>query len=184
MITEPQYWKNEIFKCALYLSEKVDQRRWNSVSVGYLERASMSACYGVRKLFESNYISSCEFNMPIPLRVHPSLGKGITSENWRQMELHYDLTSSVAKDYKFSFLCNQFIHSFVFIPVVKGAADFGLKGIAFNSDRSKKNALYYIDIWDLIDSLARYGGGYVGRPEAYKYCPDRGLVLANNSNSD
>lgn len=178
MITEPQYWKTEILNCASFLRDKIDQKRWGSVSIGYLERITMSACYGARKLYESGYIDENDFHTPIQLRVHSTLGKGITSKNWRDLNLHYDLNCSSIENHKYSFLCNQFIHSFVFIPVLKSEADRGLQGIAFNSDRSKKNSLFYIDIWNLIDVLAKLGDGYIGRPTIFNIGPNGGLVLA------
>lgn len=182
MITEPQYWKTEILNCASSLRDKIDQKRWSSVSIGHLERMTMSACYGVRKLYESGYIDETKFHEPIQLRNHPTLGKGITSENWRDIDLYYDLKNSYVEDHKFSFLCNQFIHSFVFIPVLKGGSDNGLQGIAFNSDRSKKNSLYYVEIWKLIDALAKSGDGYIGRPTIFNVGSNGELTLSDNQN--
>lgn len=178
MITEPEYWKSEILNCATSLRDKIEQQRWPRSSVGHLERTVMTACYGARKLHEAGHVDRDQFHAPVSVRVHSSLGSRITSENWRELDLHYDLNNAIQVQRKLSFVCNQLIHSFVFMPILSSASNKGLSGIAFNSDRSSRDSLYYLETWALIDALAQIGDGYVGRPTIFNVGPNGELNLA------
>lgn len=164
MISSPQFWKSQIFDGASELRDKIEQKQWPSRSVGRLERIIMTSCYAIRKLYEAGYIDDEVYHEEIPLRQFNVKNQGLSEKDWCNIGQLYDLERSKKIEKKFSYFCNQMIHSRIFFPIVRSPDDKGLFGVAFNSDRTSKHSLYYIQVWDLIDSLAKAGDGYVGKP--------------------
>lgn len=178
MITQPKYWKLQILDCASQLRDKASQKQWTEISIGYLERIVMTACYSSRKLYESGHIEKDIFYSSISMTVHKSLGNKINENNWRKLDLLYCLDNADKIEKDFCYVCNQIIHSYVFMPVLKGKNDKGLAGIAFNSDKSSKKYLFYLELWTLIGILGECGNGYIGKPTIFNVGPNGELNLA------
>ena len=87
---------------------------------------------------------------------------------------NYDLKKGEDENIQIGYLLNQIIHSFSFIPVLNRDQK-GLRGLLFNSDRSKNECLYHIEIRKIIDIIVYISNGSIS---SAKYIFENGeLVL-------
>lgn len=165
-------------KMASELRDKGYQKRWTNQSSGRLERIVMLSCYAARKLSESGHIKNDSFQAELDLRVYKSHDGSFPLDDWTRPDVYYDLSKWSHEKRAFSFVCNQIIHSKIFLPVLKSGSDKGLKGLVFNSDKTSRRSLYFVDLWDLIPILAKIGDGYIGKPTIFNVGPNGELSLA------
>ncbi|OOF10197.1 hypothetical protein BZG82_08265 [Salinivibrio sp. PR5] len=65
MISESQYWKDDLAKNVEFIHKKLFQTVWRDASYANLEKRIMLSCYIVRKLSESNKITKELFTEPV-----------------------------------------------------------------------------------------------------------------------
>ena len=161
MISESQFWIKDLQKNVKFLHSKLDQRVWRGSSFVALEKRIMLSCYIVRKLFESNKVVPREFNAPVALYAYRGNGKIVDFLNSHRVDELYDIQTPETITKPFSFVINQIIHSFVFTFALD--APNQVVGIIFNSDKSKKNSLFFLKLQDLIDVLSPIAHCYIGK---------------------
>lgn len=104
----------------------------------------MLGCFSVRKLIESKKVSDDVANRTIELKSFPAIGKPVTFLNWHRIPDLYDADAPRADSLRTVDLCNQVVHSYVFLPV------FGVNGrlasVLFASDRVRNRRLYSLKV--------------------------------------
>ncbi|MBF0342692.1 MAG: hypothetical protein HQL06_00525 [Nitrospirae bacterium] len=153
MIWESWPWKRELFRIASRLEKRKQQKKWPEPSLAKVEMEMFFAAYSLRKLFEAAKISDNTTTSQFDVKVYDFIGTNVTKLNWHKIDKHYDLTKSVHSKKEALFICNQLIHSYVFVLLFEETG--GLSGIYFCSDRERHKHLYLLDIDDLISYLVK-----------------------------
>jgi hypothetical protein len=143
MIYESTPWKEELLKAAVRLKRKSTQKRWTARSSFVVERDIMVSAYAIRKLLEAHKLSD-ELQFLQVETIQYSL-VGDVPDAWNRHEFYdsYDLESGVATHLPVRELCNQIIHSWVFILSATEAGN-EFDGIFVCSDRARRSYLYFI----------------------------------------
>lgn len=110
-----------------------------------LERYVFWAAFVIRKLAEANKLSDEFEEERFEVERFPRIDQSRLQDflNWDTIEKFYDLSGSTKQEQAGLWLCNQFIHSFVFLPEVDDAQ--ALTALYFNSDHSRSEWLFRID---------------------------------------
>jgi hypothetical protein len=117
MIWEPSLWKSDLLRKARDLRIRKTQTRWPEASLANLEKSLMVGFYSVRKLIEADKVATSIKRETIALIEYPATGKKVTKLNWHRVEELYDLNKPKTVTRNALFICNQFVHSFVFLTV-------------------------------------------------------------------
>lgn len=161
MISESEYWKKDLQKNVVFFHDKLYQKRWSQSSFAALEKRIMLSCYIVRKLYESNKIPKKLFDSDLSLHSYKNKGVVVDLLNSHKFDELYELEKPNKISKPFSYVINQIIHSYTFIFTFESKNK--LNGLAFNSDRSKKNELYMLKLTDFVDALSPIAECFVGR---------------------
>ena len=78
--------------------------------------------------------------------------------NWHRIDELYDFSTSNIEKISLKFICNQLIHSYVFMTSFNENSQ--LTGILFSSDRYRNKKLFSVDINDVIGILRKVGSNY------------------------
>ncbi|MEZ0259523.1 MAG: hypothetical protein ACAH80_00845 [Alphaproteobacteria bacterium] len=150
MIYESSYYKNELQAIASRMRKRLQQKRWTDRSFFLLEKDVFYSFYIIRKLIEAPAkISSKTVNLKIKLSFYkPTNVKPNYLNRFEFYEL-YNLEKPNPIQKKLGFICNQFVHSYIFCPDFSEDGKF--LGLFFNSDFERKNGLYQIRIKDVIN---------------------------------
>gem|GEM_PF-6022089 len=141
----------------------------------------------------TNKIGSTKFN----LKVYENSGRKVTLMNNHRFDENYELEKSKVAKRDLKFLINQFVHSYVFVPVISIVDEKVLKsmenenltedeiaeiyedsekeltGIFVNTDANKNDFLFEIDINSIIEIFKKVGECNVTRVEM-KFNPKKG----------
>ncbi len=115
----------------------------------------MLGFYAIRKLIEARKISDDVATRAVVLSSHPTRGKPITRLNWHRLAELYDLEKGRKESRHLPFVCDQIIHSYVFMPSVSPR---GLEGILFASDRQKNERVFGLSADRLVELFDVVGG--------------------------
>jgi hypothetical protein len=153
MIWESGPWRGELAKVADRLERRLTQRRWTEQTGFLIERDVMVSAYAIRKLHEAWKVSNEVATAPIPVQRHPLIGQAPDILKTDNLDA-YDFENVMATTLPLRELCNQFIHSYVFVLSVADDGS-GLDGIFVASDRERRRALYHVGAADLIEAFRR-----------------------------
>lgn len=160
MITESEYWKNDLKKNVSFFHSKLSQTRWREESYAALEKRIMISCYIVRKLAESNKITNELFNQNIRVFSYKNTGTVPDLMNSHKIDELYEVDNPIETEKQLSYIVNQIIHSFTFRFVFKYPNK--IEGFVFNSDRSKRKEIYMVKLKDFIQALSPIAQCYIG----------------------
>ena len=158
MISESRYWKDELLKVARKLAGRTKQTRWSEASLVALEKDVFVSFYAIRKLIEGQKITSHLAKRMIEISCYPNTGRLVHILNRRDVHEFYDLSSKKRARVSLSFLCNQMIHSYVFLPGFN--TKNRLASILFNSDYQRNKSLFQLPIRSTIQLLQAVGHDY------------------------
>lgn len=157
MIWESGPWKRELLASARALDGIRKKRRSESRSFQF-ERSIFLCAYIMRKLSESQKLSSSWDERVIPCIFHPLKGRRPDFLNWHRIEELFDLDVSEARGVSARDLCNRIIHSFVFMEVA--ASRVGLVGFFFTSDKARRQGLWYVELEVFLKLVRDTGRDY------------------------
>jgi hypothetical protein len=166
VIHDSSYWKDSLSKHAEMLNAKLEQRVWRESSFSKVEQSVMLSCYIVRKLSEAKKIADAKFQRPMRMRAFCATGKTVDVLNNHKIDALYHLANGVDVTRTLSYIANQIIHSFVFVPVFESPGK--IHGIAFNSDRSKGKELYMLELRPLIEAFAACADSYINKTTYFR----------------
>jgi len=160
MIFESAYWKRDLVRRASLLGRNMAQRRWSEASFAKFEQTVMIGFYSVRKLVEAAKLTDALVREPVSTRRYLSKGIPVTRFNSHRLEELYDLDSPARRDLSLLDLCHQFVHSYVFTPVLDESSR--LTAIWIASDRQRSRALIGVDVKTVIGIFEKVGNDEVG----------------------
>ncbi len=156
MIEQAKYWRKFLIKTAKNLEKRYRQKRWSARSYYNLEKEVFLGFFSIRKLKESYLVNQSLISNNHVVRSFPRVSTPLTiikDPNHFLNNYHpfkgKDCTLSL-KD-----LCNQFIHSFYFSPLIP--ENIGLMGFYFSSDWDKSKTVYYIQLIKVIEIFMSVG---------------------------
>lgn len=164
MIWESKYWKDDLLRSASFLKKKMMQHRWPESTKAIFEKNIMIGFYVIRKLLEAKKLSGKTSQYTFSAISYYCKDKNVNILNWHKVLELYDMDKGVKETLNLWYVANTIIHSFVFIGVF-GENDY-IEAVMFNSDRSKNNKLYSIDLNDIIKIFEVAGNDY---PEHIEY---------------
>jgi len=123
-----------------------------------LERLIFMTAYSMRKLWESEKLSTSWNTARLPCVRFPLKGEVPDAMNWHHLERHYDLGNGSEGGLKPEEYCDRIIHSFAFSPIVGDAKS--LDSFYFTSDRMRKHALWMVGLDDICNLVRRTGKDY------------------------
>jgi len=150
MIWESHYWKNELLKITKRLKDRKKQKKWFDTSLAKIEQDVMLGFYIVRKLKEAKKLSDSVAHHRVNLKTYSAKGKNVTYMNWHKLDEVYDFSKINGQTRSLSFICDQIIHSYVFVVELDENSNF--TGILFCSDKKRNKELYFLEI-DILTSL-------------------------------
>ncbi|MBR2566589.1 MAG: hypothetical protein IKE29_18510 [Paenibacillus sp.] len=183
MIWESSYWKEDLLKLSdkinrVYLSTAYDE----DIAVEF-EKDIMIAMYSVRKLVEAKKIPPSTELMGIKIKKFENK-KEVTRLNWHRIKELYDLEKPTNENVKMNYLYNQIIHSYIFL-ISLNDEEF-IEGFYFNSDKTKDQKLFYMDLKTLKEYINVVGNDYPieERYEYNKIIEDYADMARKSKNTD
>src|SRR5206468_134325 len=119
------------------------------------EQAVMMGCYAVRKLSEAKKLSTSTVRMLVPVRRFPPTGRLVHHFNCHKIDELYDLGKSTREQRPLDFVCNQVIHSYVFMLILE--EEGGLRSVMVSSDKRRSKELLEISVSTLVELFERVG---------------------------
>jgi hypothetical protein len=153
MIWDSSSYRKELLRVAAQLEKWRSRRNLTARDIFASERAVFVASYLVRKLWEAHKLTERIKRMTIPVSEFRNRAP-VTAMNWHKIDVCYDLAKRARSRRDLRFICNQFIHSYVFAHGVKTARG-GIEGFYFCSDRERNNQLFYITSRRFARAIAR-----------------------------
>ena len=151
MIWESHPSKVDLYKRSQWLKAKKTQRRWPESACVRVEQCVMIGCYCVRKLIEAGKLTDSVVKQKVPVVSYKARGKPVHSMNWHHVDKLYNIESGAKGTKALTFVCNQLIHSFVYI---NGFGDGGgLEFVMFCSDFERNTNLFQVSIDDLAKAF-------------------------------
>jgi hypothetical protein len=164
MIYESMYWKKPLLESASWLNRIKISERIQERTYVRLEKELFVSFYSVRKLIEAKKVSDEVANREYNLEAHPNYSP-VNRLNWHDLDELYDLDNKSTVQKTTIFICNQFIHSYVF-DIYEENGKFG--GVLISSDRERNKCLYRISKKTMVSLLRDVGKNYP-RSVTYKY---------------
>jgi len=167
MIYESAYWKEPLIKTAEWLvSVRLSERTQERTFVR-IEKEMFLSFYSIRKIIEALKVSDSIREAKTGLEWHPNINH-VHHMNWEHIDLLYDLNTIKKEERDVLFLCNQFIHSFVF-SVYEQEGRIG--GFYVTSDFYKDRKLYRVSLDQVVMLLRLVGRNYPSQ-QHYSYSHD------------
>ncbi|NQT51687.1 hypothetical protein HQ576_06545 [bacterium] len=159
MIWDSAPWKTELLRIAVRFRKRLRQRRWPEQSLVCVEKDVLIAFYVIRKLIEArSKLSTSTASDMLELKAYVATGKPITLLNWHRLDELYDFSCPRSQRRDVLFVCNQVIHSYVFMVAASESEAFS--GILFSSDRERNKCLYELSATRLIRLLEKVASDY------------------------
>lgn len=197
MIHESYYWRNELIQISEKINKKIKiQKNWSDSKFAKFEKNIMLGFYIIRKLMEANKLTNKIGSTKFTLKMYQNNGTKVTRMNNHRFDENYNFENFKIVKRDLKFLINQFVHSYVFVPVISVVDEKTLKlmenkdlkgdelaeiyedgereltGILVNTDTNKNDNLFEIDINSIIEIFKNVGECNVTRIEM-KYNPKK-----------
>ena len=157
MIWESHCWKKALLKDREYLARFRISDATREDTLAGIEKRIFVSFYAIRKLMDAEKLSTSNVHSQWPIIWYPNLSQ-IDILNWDKIAEKYDLDSGHREARKLRWLCNQVIHSFVFI--IDFAENGMIGGIFISSDREKNKRVFHVERRTLMDVLKLIGNDY------------------------
>lgn len=155
MIFESQYWKEPLLESARWLSKlRLSEGSRESTYVR-LEKELMIGFYSVRKLIETIKVSDSTKDIKFNIEWHKNI-KNVDWLNHAFLHENYDLTKSCKEQRDIEFICNLFVHSYVFVVSGNGP----LEGVFVSTDRQKNKRVYFVSLKNIVQIFRVVGRDY------------------------
>ena len=149
MIDDSIPWKEELLKVADRLDAKTKQKRWTDRTGYLIERDFMVSAYAMRRLIEAFKVSDALRLRQIPVERFELVGRNPDWSNRHKIHKSYDLQNGRRQTLLVMNLCQQIIHSFVFLLSGDGSPGH-FDGVYVTSDYDKGKYLFRVRASDYI----------------------------------
>ncbi|RED66123.1 hypothetical protein [Cohnella lupini] len=157
MIWESSYWKDDLLALSKKLNKVYKTKEYDEHLAARFEKDIMLALYSVRKLSEASKLSVGTIEKNIKVKAYKNI-KNVTRMNWHRIEELYDLQNPMKEDIGIQKLYNQVIHSYIFF--ISTDDNQIINGFFFNSDKTRNDKLYYLDLTDFDNLITMVGKDY------------------------
>lgn len=154
MINESYYWKQSLLDAASWMRRLKLTERSSSRSFVRLEREVFVGFYAIRKLVQSTKVTDLVRKKTFDL-VSFRCMKRVDPLGFCRIDESYDLSSAIVETHDLLFLCNQFIHSHLFLPVMD--ENSRLTGFYVNSDLIAQKKIFLVDLSQLLEAFRIVG---------------------------
>jgi hypothetical protein len=155
VIDESAYWKDDLLKRSSLLRRYIVQKRWPGASFAKCEQTVMIGFYSIRKLIEAKKLTDVLIRTSVSIRRYPPKGKPVTRINRHKVDELYDLDEPEEQNLPLMELCHQFVHSYIFTPVLTEQG--GLFAIWVASDRQRSRSLLEVGAKTIINIFENIG---------------------------
>lgn len=179
MIKQTKYWIRDLTENVQFISTCIDKKipfceEESGELFLELEKRIMMSCYIVRKLNESKKISDGLYQSEVDLCFYPRRNAESFSSTSVNIEELHDMKSREVVSRYFSYVVNQIIHSHYFD--IYQYFDETISGFYFNSDRSRKKGIYYVNFDEFFEALTDVARVYADGQIAIARNPDGKFV--------
>lgn len=155
MINDAAGWKGQVAESADVLAgQAASTEDWPQHTQLRLERAVMISAYALRKLSEAGELAvgfmdrpvqvvECPRDTAVPLEPFDRAGPDLFDR--------YDMRNGVNTTISLEYLCNQVIHSWIWVTCVTTSRR--LDGFVIASDRDRKTCARYVNVDTLVTIL-------------------------------
>jgi hypothetical protein len=159
MIQESRYWKAPLLRAANWLERLRMEELSYERSIVRIERELFIGFYSIRKLLETYKISPSTRTMKLSITWSPCIkAKAVDYLNTNRISELFDLAVTQREERDIAFICNQFVHSYIFAPVQ--AEDNSLAGVYVSSDRERSTKVFFVEITQILHSFRTVGTDY------------------------
>ncbi len=171
MIWESEFWKRDLAKRAAWLRQRLRRYSWGELALARFEQSIMMGFYSIRKLVEAKKLSNSTIDCAIRIRTYRSTGKLVTFRNWHKVDELYDFSKAKEVSRDIIFLCNQFVHSYVFIPLFTERNV--LLSVIVSSDRERNSQAYEVSAKQIIELFENIASDFPNEGH-FHFCPEKG----------
>ncbi|MBV7510072.1 hypothetical protein [Pseudomonas sp. PDM25] len=159
MIYESRYWKQPLVRSAGWLEKVlIKDGELSERDLASAEREMFIGFYAVRKLLETFKLSEATKHLTYDLTFYPvRQDASVDYFNRSDIHEHYEFDKGVADRKDVGFICNQVIHSFVFVLTL---AESGAEGAFLASDTMRHRRLYFIPLEHIVHLFRTVGRDY------------------------
>jgi hypothetical protein len=157
MITESRYWKEPLIESAAVLEDFAQYVELSEEDLAKIEKEIFIGFYAIRKLMDTVKITDSTKNHKLVLVWYPNIKKVFDYNAHRPDEL-YDFSVTNQETRSLRFICNQIIHSYMFVILENERGSF--EGIVFSSDKDKDSKLYFMDTRQVVEVFRLVGNDY------------------------
>ncbi|MEX1203827.1 MAG: hypothetical protein WEB85_01140 [Dongiaceae bacterium] len=148
MIWESGPWKQRLLKNADIIERWAKKRPTERCAFVIEEKVFLSA-YAIRRLWESQKLSSSFTDRSLKCLVYTACSDDITINNSHKLDELYDWTSPVDRSVAAKTFVSLIIHSFIFAQIVKDD-DLTVQAFLVTSDRSRYKGLWQVDLIEFV----------------------------------
>jgi len=165
LIGESSYWKEPLLESASRLAEYSKPKDLEEAELVQIEKDMFIGFYAIRKLMDTVKIKDSTRELKVQLSWSPNL-KRVDLFNSHRIEELYDLEKTGNETRTLKFLCDQLVHSYIFMPVKQEQG--GISGFYFTSDRDREKKIFYITSQVVIDIFILVGNDYPSQSEVVR----------------
>jgi len=155
VIWESYHWKEPLLQSASWLRRVRLGPGTRESTLVRIEKELFIGFYTIRKLLDTLKVSDSTKGQSYNLEFSPNR-KRVDYLNWHHVDECYDLETRRSETRNLRFLCNLFIHSFVFVVCGEGP----LEGFFVASDKMMNQKVYYVSIDQVIHAFRLVGRDY------------------------
>lgn len=157
MIWESCYWKEPLLKVRKYLINFRHKENTSQKTLAEIEKNIFISFYSIRKLIEANKLSTINVHSKWSILSYQNISK-VNMLDWDKIDEKYNLNEKKHEKKELVFICNQIIHSYVF---VLDFDDYGkLSGFYISSDYERNKKLYFLQRREILEILKLIGSDY------------------------
>lgn len=153
MIWESYCWKKSILKSREYISRVRLSASTSERTLVRIEKEIFWGFYAARKLLDTFKVCNTTKKIRFDLITHPAI-RCVDYFNWHQLHRNYDLSLRKLEIRDIRFLCNQFIHSYIFLINEAGNQ---IGGFFVSSDRDRNTKCYYVKRSQVLSAFRAIG---------------------------
>lgn len=160
MIHESRYWKEPLLRAATWLSKLcVEDGDASERSLVRVERELFIGFYAIRKLLETFKVSTSTKELKFELQAYAAISdRKADYFNRTDIENLFELDRPIKEQRDIGFLCNQIVHSYIFIIDIR--EDGTLNGFFVASDSMRFKKLYFIELGQVAHAFRLVGKDY------------------------
>lgn len=155
---ESRYWKTDLLKHAKALRPIKHPTRWSEKRQVIFEKEIIVSFFKIRKLFETNKVSSSSKKHRVEIFRYPNSGKKVNNINYWDIFEIYNLNQKSKIEKSIIFICNQLIHGGATFAFRSENRNWG--GIYTCSDYERSKHLYQIPIKEIVTIFNLVGNDY------------------------